>query len=96
MDYLVWVAENADKVGFAALALMVIGALSWAVKFLYQEKQAADDIRIQTTVDIGELKHDVGVMKTKVEIQEERNREHVEHLKDLNRNILEMVHKATS
>lgn len=86
-----WLIENADKLSTVGILFVVVGGLTWVIKLLYGEKSACEADRLETAQVVGELRKDVSVMKTKIEVHREEQREHRAEMTRLHTGVLTMV-----
>lgn len=95
MDSLIELAvQHGDSLGVASILIIICIGLSWLLQKSNKREQACIEERIQTANDIGELREEMGSLRAKVEVQENSNKFHLESLKELHTNILEVVAKS--
>ena len=92
-DSLSWIITYGDKLGIASLLIIAVVGLVVVVRRLYKDRIDCDEARLQTTMDIGELKGALGSLEMKVEMQEKQREQHIHDLERLHRGVLEAVVK---
>ncbi len=90
MDLAQFLADNGDM-GSAAILMFVVAGLLYALRQVNERAKECELDRLGNAEKFGELQGELGALRTKVEVQEEARREHIESLKDLHTGILEVV-----
>lgn len=67
MEFFVTIAEHAEQLGVVGILIIIIGAMTWFVRHLYQSDKKCNDARLVDAEERGEIKKELGVLSGKIE-----------------------------